>query len=257
MPPYVGRHKSYGESFSIEIKWLGGGSVNCRMATRCPTGAVAHKRPVIDVADVDAGACCRPLRLGVAFKAQIGIALHQHFGVNGAVRTVTDRAAFSHRCVFENHRAGLFSMALGASLILARHGESACRLHDVHAMGIVTLHAVHFAFNDWMVLREMEFRAGFLMALEAAFGIFSRVDDEFFKPAAASHGDVFAAGAMTRFAATLAGHVGSGETQSRMRARRKHSGNIRMAIDASLVADVSCAFNLKGDHHRSFCGAGV
>jgi len=227
------------------------------MATRRPTGAITHERAVIHIADIDTSAGSRALRLGVAFKAQIGIPLHQHLRVDGAVRIVADGAAFAHRGVLENHGARLFPMALGAILIQARHGEPARRFHDVHPVGIVTLDATHFAFNDRVMLREMEFRPDFLVALEAAFGIFARVDNEFFQPAAASHGDVFAAGTMTRFAAALAGHVGSGETQPCMRARRKHAGDIGMAIEASLVSDVSCALDLERGHHRPIGRTGV
>ena len=182
------------------------------MATCRPTSAIADQRAVIHVADIETGAGGWALGLGVAFKAQIGVPLHQHFGVDGAVRVMADGATFPHRGVFENHGARLFPMALGAILVEPRHGESARGFHDVHPVGIVALHAAHFAFNDRVMLREMKFRAGFLVALEAAFGIFSGVDDEFFETAAARHGDVLTAGAVAGFAAALAGHIGNGET---------------------------------------------
>lgn len=212
---------------------------------------------MIDVADEKAGPGRRRLGLRVAFHAQIGIALHEHFGVDGAVGVVADGAAFAQGGVFEDKGTGLFAMALGASLILAGHGQSARGLHDIHAVGIVALHAVHFAFDDRVMLREVKFSPGFLVALETSFGVFAGIDDEFFEPAAAGHGDVFAGRTVAGFAAALAGHFGIGNSQPRVGTAREHAGDIGMTVKTRLVADVGGAFDLKGNDHRPVGGTGV
>jgi hypothetical protein len=186
------------------------------MAPGRPAGAVAEKTGVINVADKNGSR--RGLCLGMAFEAEIRVALHEHLGVDGTVRAVTNGAAFAHCSVFENKRPRLLAMALGAIFIEARHGEPAGWFHNVHAVGIVALDAVHFAFDDWMMLREMKFRAGFLMALEARLGVFAGINDKFFQSTASGHGDVFAAGTVAGFAAELPRHIRIRESQTRMRA---------------------------------------
>jgi len=212
------------------------------MAAGRPASAVTEKAGMVHVADKNDSA--RGLLLRVALEAKVGVTLQEHFGVDGTVWVVADSAAFAERGVLENKRAGLFTMALGAGFVLARHGQSARRFHNVHSVGIVTLHAVHFSLDDWMMLWEVKFSPSFLMALETGFGAFAGVDDEFFGPAAASHGDVFAAGPVTRFAAALPGHFGIGNAQARVRAARERAGDMGMTIKARLVAHVGRAFDL-------------
>jgi len=186
------------------------------MAAGRPAGAVNEKAGVVNVADKNGSG--RGLRLGMALEAKIRVALHEHLGVDGTMRIVAHGAAFAHGGVLENEWPGLFTMALGAILIEPRHGQAAGWFHDVRAVGIVALHAVHFAFDDRMMLWKVEFSAGFLVALEAGFGIFAGIDDEFFQTAAPSHRDVFAARAVAGFAAELAGHIRIREPQPGMRA---------------------------------------
>jgi len=171
---------------------------------------------MINIADKNGSG--RGLRLGVAFEAEIRVALHEHLGVDGTVRAVTNGAPFTHRGMLENERPRLLAMALGAILVEARHGETAGGFHDVHAVGIVALDAIHFTFDDRVMLREMKLGASFLMALETRLGVFAGIDDKFFQTSASGHGDVFAAGAMAGFAAELPGHIRIREPQPRMRA---------------------------------------
>jgi len=74
-------------------------------------------------------------------------------------------------------------------------------------MRIVALDAIHLAFKNRVMLRQMKFRAGFLVALEASLRVFAGIDDKFLKAAPTGHGDVLAARTMAGFAAVLAGHV--------------------------------------------------
>lgn len=178
---------------------------------------------MIDVADIKAGPGTGALHLRMAFEAEIHIALDEHFCIHGAVRVMANRATFPERGVLEDERPRLFPVALRAAFVQARHGQAARGFHDVHAVGIVALDAVHFAFDDRMMLRQMKFSAGFLVALEAALGILSWVNDEFFQSAASGHGDVFAAGTMAGFAAVLPGHLGVFDPQPRVWAGWKNA----------------------------------
>ena len=220
-----------------------------------PAGAVTEKAGVVHVADKNDSS--RGLNLGMTFQAQVGIALDEHLGVNGAVRVVADRAAFAQRGVLENEGTGLFAMTLGAGLVLPRHGESPGGLHDVHSVRIVALDAVHFPLNDRVMLGEMKFSPGFLVTLETRFGIFAGIDDEFFQSAAAGHRNVLAAGTMAGFAAALGEHFGVSNPQSRVRTAREHAGDIGMTIKTRLVAHVGSAFDLQRGNNNPVGGAGI
>lgn len=87
----------------------------------------------------------------------------------------------------------LFSVAVRARFIHARHGETTVRFHYVRAVRIVALDAVHFAFKDRVMLRQMELGIGGDMALETGFGLFAGIDDE----TATAHCDVSAGRSVT------------------------------------------------------------
>jgi hypothetical protein len=127
------------------------------VATRSPAGAHVEEGRVIGVADVNVAAGNgRALHLGVAAQAKIGVAFDEHFLVDGAVRIVAGDTTFAQRVVLEDKWPCLVPVALGATLILPRHGQSAGGFHDVHAMRVVALDAVHVAFQDRMVLGKMK-----------------------------------------------------------------------------------------------------
>ncbi len=188
----------------------------------------------------------RSLILRMTAEAEIGVAYHQHLGVDGAVDIMADRASFPQSLVFENERPGLGLMALGAGFVQARHGETMRRFHDALAVRIVALHTIHFAFDDGMMLREMKFRVDFDVALEAGFRVLARIDDEL-SPAAAGR-DVFAGRAVAGFAALHTCHLRVIYSQSRVRAGRKDVTDGRVAIEADLVANISRALNLRRGH---------
>src|SRR5439155_501087 len=83
-------------------------------------------------------------------------AASEQLGVDRAVRRVANRTALAERFVFEHERPGLLAMALRAGLVQPRHGQSAVRFHDVAAVRVVTLDAVHPVFNHRMMLRQVE-----------------------------------------------------------------------------------------------------
>jgi hypothetical protein len=132
----------------IKEKRLGVGAVDRGVATRRPASAEGEERLMVYVADIDAARPGRPLHLGVTSEAHTGIAHGQQFGVDGTVRLVATGATFTQSRMFKNDGLGLFSVALGATFVQAAHRQSAGRFHDVHAMRIMALDAIHFAFED-------------------------------------------------------------------------------------------------------------
>lgn len=214
-----------------------------RMATGRPAGANAHIPRVIDIADIDI-ACAAGRGTGnlrMAAEAKIGIANGEQLVIDGAVRVVAGRATFAQRGVFKGERPGLLLMALRAIFILTRHRQSAVRFHDVHAVRVVALDAVHFSFQHRMVLRKMKRRLYFQMAIQARLGLLAGIDDE--ASARAACRDVLAARPVAGFAATPAFHAVLVWMQTPVRAHRKDTVDFIVAICARLVADVGRAFN--------------
>jgi hypothetical protein len=146
-------------------------------------------------------------------------------------------------------RFGLFAMAVAAGFVDARHRKPARRFNDVEAMRVVALNAIHLTFQHRMMLWQMELGIRRNVTLKAGFRLFARVEDEFSATTAGS--DVFAPGAMTRFATLLARHFCVGQMQPRMRARRKCARDWLMTIRACFVTNVTGAFNLRRGHHGS------
>lgn len=185
------------------------------------------------------------MRLRVALEAKIIVALGEHLGIDRAVGAVTNRAALTHRFVLEDERLDLIAMTLCAGLIESRHGEATGGLHDVRAVRVMALDATHFAFEDGMMLREVELGVGFDVAIQTARRVLAWIENKFSPPAAA--GDVQAAGAVTSFAAARA-HFGVwDEMHPRVRTGGELPDVIGMARQAGLVADVIGARNFGGD----------
>jgi hypothetical protein len=208
------------------------------VTTRRPAGSHAEKGGVIGIADINVAAGDRQaLHLGVAAQAKIGIAFDEHLLVDGAVRTVADDTAFAQRVVLKNKGPCLIPMALGATLVLPRHGQPAGRFHDVHAVRVVALDAVHASFQNRMVLGKMELSLDVQVALKTSRRILAWIDNEAFAAAQASRGDMFAAGTVAGFAPALAGHRPILSMNPRVRTGRKPSHNVAMTIRAGLVAD--------------------
>lgn len=134
-------------------------AVNGRMTARGPAGAAADEIGVVHFTDEKlAGLIGRPLHLHVAFEAKIIVAFGEKLAIYGAMRVVAGGASFAHGLVLVNEGAGLFTMTFRALLIHARHGEAAGGLHDFLAVRIVALRAIHAAFDDGMMLGQIEER---------------------------------------------------------------------------------------------------
>jgi hypothetical protein len=173
-------------------------------------------------------------RLRVAFEAKIVVAIHEQLGVDRAVRRMAGHAAVAHRLVFKNMRLGLLAMALRAGLVQPRHRQTARRLHDVHAVRIVALDAIHLAFNDRVMLRQVKFRVRFQVAGKTSRRVFAGIDDEL--AASAADLNMKAARPVTGFAAALPGHFRALEMNPCVRTGREGADVIRVTIIAGLIA---------------------
>jgi len=172
------------------------------VAARAPASALLQQHRVRNVADKNLAARL-VLNLRVAFKAKIRVALQEQLAVNRTMRIMADGATLPQRFVFEYKRPRLLAMALGTRFIEPRHGEAARRLENVPSVRVVALNAIHPAFDDRMMLRQIELGLSFQMALETDVRGFARIDDEF--PASAARLDVFAARTVAGLAPGLAG----------------------------------------------------
>ena len=194
--------------------------------------------------------------LRMAAEAEIIVAHDQHFFVHRTMRLVADDATLAQGGMFEDERPGFLAMTLRAGFVLAREREAARGFHDVHAVRVMALDAIHLAFDDGMMLREVELRVRFEMALEAGLGIAAGIDDEFI--VTAPGGDMLAAGAVAGFATLFTGEAGLFEVQTRVRTGRESAGNVGMAIGTNAVADEGGAFNRRRGHDGAVeGGAGV
>ncbi len=82
-------------------------------------------------------------------------------------------------------------MTLRATFVVLCHGQPAGRLENIAAVRVVALNATHAAFNDGMMLRQIEFGVDIEMTLKTRRRIVVRIDDEI---RAAAGFNVFAAG---------------------------------------------------------------
>jgi hypothetical protein len=169
---------------------------------------------------------------------------------------MTDRAAFTQCFVLEDEGLRLIAMALGARLIESRQSQTAGRFHDVRAMWIVALYAIHFAFKHGMMLRQAEFGVSVQMTLEASGRIFAWIQDEFSTPAPDS--DMLAARTMTGFAPAGAGLRIRREVHPGMSAGGKLLNVIGVTGQAGLVTDVFGPGDVcRHKHDARNCGTGI
>jgi len=188
------------------------------------------------LANKDLSACdARSLHLRVALQTKVIIPLDQHLGIERAVGVMASRAALAQRFVFKNERPGLVTVALGTRLVDAGEGETTGGFHDVPAVWIMALHAIHLSFNHGMMLRQVEIGVRLQMAAETSRRVSSRIDNEF--AATAADGDMFATGAMAGFTTGRTGEAHPLEAQTRVRAGWKNTSDVCVALVTGFVAD--------------------
>jgi hypothetical protein len=177
----------------------------------------------------------RALDLQVAFEAKVVVAFDEELAIDRAVRPMANGAAFAQGFVFENKRPALLAMTIRASFVQARHRQAAGGLHDVVAMWLMAVHAVHVAFDDGMMLRQIKFGVDVDVALKTGRSIFPGIHDETSAPAANAH--MFAGGAVAGFAAGHLRELNVVFIETAMRACWKAARNIGVTFDARRVAD--------------------
>jgi hypothetical protein len=222
--------------------------VHRRVTTRRPARSHLKKCRVVGVAYVDmASRNIWALGLRMAPQAKVGVIRDEHLLIDGTVRVMAHRAALPQRFVLENKRARLILVALRTALVLLRHRQAARWFENVTAMRVVAVHATHVAFDDRMMLRQVEFALHVQVALEARVRFFPGIDDE---TGRATGPDMFTAGPVTGFATAHARHRRILNMQARVRAGGKFPDDLRMAIRTGLVAHVVGAGNFQRCHHR-------
>ena len=189
----------------------------------------------------------RILVLRMTAQTEVRIVLGEHFEIDRAMGIVTGAAPFTHRLVLEDHRPGLLAVALGAALVEPRHRQPAGRPGDVSAVRVVALDAIHTPLDDGMMMRQIEFGARLEMTLQARGRVLAGIDNE----SGAAGGDVFAAGAMAGFTTALSLPIGEFEMDPGVRTRGEPSDDAGVAVEASLVADKSCAWNIRWRVNRA------
>ena len=142
-------------------------------------------------------------------------------------------------------------MATRALLVEPRHRQATARwLHDVEAMRIVALDAVHLAFADRVVLRQIELSVNFQMTGETCLRIAAGIDDKL-GPSTARR-DVFAPRTVAGFAARTARHLRRIDVQPRVRAGGENARVVRMAIDTCGVANEMRSFDFRRGYDGTF-----
>jgi hypothetical protein len=112
----------------------------------------------------------------------------------------------------------------------------------------VALDAVHPAFHHGMVIRQVELRMDFQVALIANGGVLAGIDNELPAPAAAR--DMLAASAVAGFAARFAGPFQVILVKARVRTGGEDPGNVCVAVGTDLIPNERGAFYLGWIHNR-------
>jgi len=133
-------------------------------------------------------------------------------------------------------------MTLRAGFIEARHRQSARRFHDVHAVGVMALHAVHFPSSTGDAA-ESEGRLRLEMALETGLGVLARIDDEL--PAAPPAATCLLAGPWHDSQPFWPDILETSSATARA-GWRERRGRFRVTLEARLVADERRAFIAAG-----------
>ena len=186
------------------------------------------------------------LHLSMTLQTKVIVAFQEQLLVDRAMRTMARRAALAQRFVFEGEWPGLLAMTLGAGLIQLSHRQPAGRLPDVAPVRVVTIDTIDSIFHDRMVVRQLELRLNFEVALITTRRVFSGIHDEL--SPTASHGDVLAARPVARFAAGHAGPFQLVLVKSAMRAGVENSRDVGVAIRAGFVSDEYRSFDIRRRH---------
>ena len=153
---------------------VGLGTVNRFVATGGPAGALLQARGVIAIADENAPVA--GLLLEVALQAKIRVPLRKQSLVDRAMRRMAADAAFTDRFVFKYEWSALRGMTLETGLVVAEQGGAPARdalrqiraaaLYRVTLVRIMAIRAADFALQHRVMMRQLEGRLHFCVALE-------------------------------------------------------------------------------------------
>ena len=119
----------------------------------------------------------------------------------------------------------------------------------------MAVYATHVAFDNRVMLRQIEFRLHVEMTLKTGLRIFAGVDDQACRAAGAN---MLAARTVAGFTTALACHGRVCDVQARVWAHGKFPDNFHMAISAGLVADIMRAGNFQRRYNCGrICGTGI
>lgn len=229
-------------AISMKLVWIEVRAMHGRVTAGAPTAPESQKSRMILAANKNSSLTRRrTCRLGVTLQAQVVVALDEHGLVDRAVRIMADGAALAQRLVLEDEPLGLFAMTLRTRFVEPRHGKTAGGFQDIPAVRVVALHTIHFAFDDRMMLRQVELRVRLEMTLKTSRRVLAGIEDEFSAPAAA--GDVFAAGAVAGFATVLTLPGQTVEAQARVRTGEKTARVVGVTFETGAIAGERCAFD--------------
>ena len=137
------------------------------VTARGPTGPSGQARRVILPANENPSRC--RLLLEMTFQAQGRIAFLEHPGIHRPVDRVAGRATLAHRFVLENERTALSRVTPATSVEFRGQGGAAA--DDCAALvRIMAVAATDLAFEDRMMMREIELAALVQVALETGLG---------------------------------------------------------------------------------------
>jgi hypothetical protein len=139
-------------------------------------------------------------------------------------------------------------MTLTARFVQPRHCQAAARFHDVAAVRVVALHAIHPILDDGMMVRQVELGVRFDMTLKTCRRIFAGIHDQSGAPGAGF--DVFAPRPMTGFATGSRRPFQIIPVKPAVSTAREQARNFRVTVRAHLIADVMRAFNLRRFNDR-------
>jgi hypothetical protein len=224
------------------------GSMNRFVTASAPAGAARHECGMVEIADVKLPSDA--LLLEVALEAEVLVARNQHLLVDAAMRIVAGGATFANGFMLEDKRAALRGMTFEAGLVSGSQGGRAALDHPAF-MRVVAITATHLAVFQWMVIGEAEAAAFIQMTLETCLGVAARIDDGM---GLATRLIVDAGRAVAGFAADVLG-VRAFRHQAGVVSRLELSGDLLMALLATLGAHKSRARNLRRCQHRAGEGA--
>lgn len=190
--------------------------------------------------------------LGVAFEAEIVVSFHQHLGVDGSMRAMASGAAFAHGLVLIDMHLSLLAVAGDARLVLARHSQASGRLHEIQAVGIVALDAVHLSLGHRMMVGKVELSLGLKMALVAGLRVVAWIGDELAPASARLH--VQASWPVAGLTAVERALSILTDLNLRVTAHRKTPGNVGVAFEARLIANEMSPLDMRRNYDGSLDG---